>query len=99
MKEGKFATSELISEVKDGVFVGHLYSRPSVESGDFSGVIKQGYKIQDGEISYPLKEIMVSGNVYEVLKNITGMSKERGNVREFTTPMIRIDNMQIVAKS
>lgn len=36
----------------------------------------RGYYIEKGEKKYPLHEVMLSGNIFTILKNIEGMTKE-----------------------
>ncbi|MDD9982117.1 MAG: metallopeptidase TldD-related protein, partial [Gammaproteobacteria bacterium] len=43
---------------------------------DFSGVAKNSFYVEDGEIRYPLIETMVSGNFQDLLLNIRGVSSE-----------------------
>lgn len=47
----------------------------NVLGGDFSGNVLLGYKIEKGKITGRVKNTMVSGNVYQVLKE-TKLSKE-----------------------
>ena len=43
---------------------------------DFSGVAKNSFYVEDGEVRYPLIETMVSGNFQDLLKNIRAVSSE-----------------------
>ena len=43
---------------------------------DFSGVAKNSFYVEDGEIRYPLIETMVSGNFQDLLMNVRGVSSE-----------------------
>jgi len=45
-------------------------------NGDFSGNVLLGYKVVNGNIVGRVKNTMVSGNVYRVLKEIIGVGNE-----------------------
>lgn len=46
-------------------------------NGDFSGVAKNSYYIEDGKIKYPVTETMIAGNMAEMFANIKEISAER----------------------
>lgn len=52
--------------------------RPS-SNGDFSGVAKNSYYIENGEIKHPVSETMVAGNVRDMLHSVKSISSERIN--------------------
>ncbi|HUX99565.1 MAG TPA: TldD/PmbA family protein, partial [Candidatus Deferrimicrobium sp.] len=44
-----------ISEMENGILVYYTADRPTIATGDFSGLIGIGFKIENGTIAYPLK--------------------------------------------
>lgn len=48
----------------------------NMATGEFSVKVFLGYKIENGEISYPITGNMVSGNIYEILSSDFIVSKE-----------------------
>jgi len=44
--------------------------------GDFSGNVLLGFKIEKGEIVGRVKDTMISGNVYQLLKDITAIGSD-----------------------
>jgi PmbA protein len=44
---------------------------------EFSVNVFLGYKIENGKVAGRVKDVMLAGNAYSALKDITGMSKER----------------------
>jgi PmbA protein len=46
-------------------------------NGDFSGVIKNSFEVENGAISGALSETMISGNVARMLRDVAGVSRER----------------------
>jgi len=44
--------------------------------GDFSGNVLLGYKVESGEVVGRIKDTMISGNIYQVLKQSLGMGNK-----------------------
>ena len=66
-------------------------------TGDFSGVVKGGYLVVDGE-RRPIHETTIAGNVYACLDQITGISAERRTIYGSTAmPTLRIADVSITA--
>ncbi|MGY5875922.1 MAG: metallopeptidase TldD-related protein, partial [Candidatus Thorarchaeota archaeon] len=95
---GNVSIDDMISEIKEGIFIPRISAFPNPVSGDFAGPIKGGQLIKNGEIVATLKEVTITGNLFEGLKNITRIGKERKTVgtdtQTLTAPSIRIDGMK-----
>ncbi|MBS3781217.1 MAG: TldD/PmbA family protein [Candidatus Thermoplasmatota archaeon] len=74
---GKKSRNELVEEIDKGILVNRFSGNIDPVTGDLSGAVKGGYMIENGEKKFPVKETMISGNIFEMLTNITGISKER----------------------
>ncbi|TGN18572.1 TldD/PmbA family protein [Leptospira idonii] len=57
------------------LFVNRISGTSDGPSGDFSGVVKGSYLLDQGE-KIPVKEVQIVGNVYETLNRIVGISKQ-----------------------
>ena len=95
---GEYTFDEMTSSVKRGILLCRFSGGLPSESGDFSGVAKNSYYIENGEIKYPVKEIMISGNILSLLKNIKRISTERVNFGDSILPWIQVKNMTIFGK-
>ncbi|MDO8715266.1 MAG: TldD/PmbA family protein [Dehalococcoidales bacterium] len=75
---GKVTLDEMISDIKDGLVVDELMGadQGNILGGDFSGNILLGYKVENGKITGRVKDTMVSGNIYQLLKEITAIGSE-----------------------
>ncbi|MFW9932790.1 MAG: metallopeptidase TldD-related protein, partial [Candidatus Thorarchaeota archaeon] len=100
VQAGNKTLENLISEIDRGVYIQRISAAPDYTTGDFSGVVKGGRLIENGEITTTLKEMTAVGNTFEALKNISGMTKERKNLRTLQAPLgvwllpfIRIENL------
>ncbi len=74
LSPGNRGLEHLISEVENGVLINRFSGDINPVNGDFSGVVKGGYMIEGGAIKHPLKNMMVSGNVFDSLNNISAIS-------------------------
>ncbi|MFQ5920905.1 MAG: TldD/PmbA family protein, partial [Nitrososphaerales archaeon] len=64
----------LVGEIRRGVMINRFSGNVNPVSGDFSGVVKGGHLIENGSIGSPVREVMVAGNVFDALKNISALS-------------------------
>lgn len=83
----------MIKEVKHGVIINRFSGNVNAVDGNFSGVVKGGYLVEHGEMKHPVREIMVAGNVFDALKSISMLSKERFLVLDSLLPYIVVDNI------
>ncbi|MBI2863524.1 MAG: TldD/PmbA family protein [Chloroflexi bacterium] len=75
---GNMSQDEMIADVKEGLLVWHLMGagQGNVLGGDFSGNVLLGYKIENGQVVGRVKDTMVAGNVYDVLKDVVALGSE-----------------------
>ena len=90
---GDIGYDEMVREVKYGIIVNRFSGNVSSVDGNFSGVVKGGHMIKGGEIACPVREMMVAGNIYAALKDISMVSKERKLVLDSLLPYIAVDNV------
>jgi len=99
VEPGKKKLNDLISEVDKGIIVRRFSGNVRTDSGEFSGIAKQANYIENGEIKYPLKETMISGNAFQTIKNIVDIGSEsRPTFMRIYTPPILVDKINIVSK-
>lgn len=90
--------SKLISTIKQGVFCARIsYGAPN-SNGDFSGVLKNSYYIENGKIAYPLSETMMSANLIDMFNNIKGISCETVNTGSFKAPFMLLKDIYFSKK-
>lgn len=74
---GDMTLEELLEPVKHGVMLVHgSFGMEDPLGGGIQCTSSKGYMIENGEITTPLSEIALSGNVLDLLKNIDGVGKE-----------------------
>ncbi len=98
MNRGDMFLDEIIKNTKRGLIVGGFSGgRPSV-SGDFSGVAKNSFYIENGEIKGAVNETMINGNLFEMLRNVEGVSKERVKDGSSVLPYLALGGIVISGK-
>lgn len=66
-------------------------------TGEFSGVVKGGFLCRDGERT-PLRETLIAGNLYDLLRRISGVSRERENLYgRARIPALRVEDVSVTA--
>jgi PmbA protein len=75
---GNIAFAEMVKNIKEGLVIEQLMGaeQGNILGGEFSGNILLGYKIENGKIVGRVKNTMISGNVYQILKDVTAFSNE-----------------------
>ena len=79
VEPGDKALDDMISTIDKGVLLSRFSGGSPSDNGDFSGVAKNSYYIENGEIKYPITETMISGNIFQMLHEIKDISKETIN--------------------
>jgi PmbA protein len=94
----EYPQSDLISETESGVFVNTIIGAHTANSisGDFSVEARNAFTIKDGALDKPIKSLMISGNAFQILKNITGAGKDVRKVGGIITSSIRVSNMSVI---
>lgn len=71
MENGPHTKEEIISSVKEGVFVDSFTNgEVKIGAGDFTFYVKSGYLIENGKLTQPIKDINLIGNGPESLAEI-----------------------------
>lgn len=90
---GPTPRDEIISGVTRGALVGRLSMGMPAANGDMAGVIKNSFLIDDGAVGPALAEVMIAGNIANMLRDIVAISAERMDRGVTALPWIRIANL------
>jgi PmbA protein len=93
VEPGTGAKADMIASVGKGALVSRLSMGSPGANGDFSGVIKNSFLIEDGKIGTALSETMISGNVAKMLKDIVTISAEHLDTGGEDLPWIQISDL------
>jgi PmbA protein len=92
---GDMSEDELIADTKKGIIIESYTGTLRQTNGIFSGVVKGAKLIENGEIVKPITGVSISGNVFELLNNISGIGKEYHLANAYlTTPYIRFEGIK-----
>lgn len=97
LSAGDVAYDTLLDGDEPIVVVGRFSGSTNPITGDFSGVVKNGFLVENGE-QRPIKETLMAGNLFTLLESITAISRERrllGGAE--LLPWIRAEGVSITA--
>ncbi len=98
---GNTTFDEMVSDIKEGLVIEQLMGaeQGNILGGDFSGNVLLGYKVESGKIVGRVKDTMVSGNIYQLLKQITAIGSDAKWVGGFlNTPSLYLHNVSVASK-
>jgi PmbA protein len=98
---GEHTVESMIADIKEGLFIEQVMgaTQGNILGGDFSGNVLLGYKIENGEITGRVKNTMVFGNVYELLKDINGIGGDgRWVSGRLYTPSLYLPELSVSSK-
>lgn len=92
---GDESVDEIIRSIEKGILVMRLSGGMPAANGDFSAVAKNSFLIENGEIKWPLREVMINGNLAEMMNNIRAISKETRGGYSCSVPFVAFEPMLI----
>ncbi len=98
---GNTTFDEMVNDMKEGLIIEWLMGagQGNILGGDFSGNVLLGYKVENGKIVGRVKNTMVSGNIYQVLKQITAIGSESKWIGGFLqTPPLYCPSLSVASK-
>ncbi len=91
IEPGTKSREEIIEDVKNGIitkdFIGAHTSNP--QSGAFSMAPYSASKIENGEITHPIKEAMIGGDILTLLKNVEIVGNDVKQVQFYDAALIK----------
>ncbi len=77
MEPGDTPLAEIIASVEKGLIVGGFSGGQPGANGEFSGVAKNSFYVENGRIVGAVTETMINGNLEGVFKNVVAVSREQ----------------------
>jgi len=99
---GEVTFAEMVQDIKEGLVIEQLMGagQGNILGGEFSGNVLLGYKVENGKIIGRVKDTMVSGNVYQVVKEIVAIGSEPKWVGNFLqTPHLYCPCLSVASKA
>ncbi len=98
VRSGAKQLDEIIAGIDKGVLVMRFSGGEPSASGEFSGVAKNSFLIENGKVSCALTETMISGCVPDMLRKILGISSDTLKDGSISLPYIAFDGLTISGK-
>ena len=98
VEPGDKTLGELIASVDKGLILGGFSGGQPGTNGEFSGVAKNSFLIENGKVKGAVTETMVNGNLGEAFRHIRGISKELLTDGSVVMPYIAVDGIVISGK-
>jgi len=97
---GGTGAEELLGEVDDGLIIYYLQGAHSSNpvSGEFSVVATPAWKIRKGEIVHCSRGVMLAGNIFEVLKNVSVVAANERKMGQLIAPWMLVENVKVIGK-
>jgi len=76
--------------MEDGVYIKDLlgFGQSNLMNGDFASNVSLGFAVKNGEIVGRVKNTMIAGNVYELLRDGAELSRDRDPVERMPYAMV-----------
>jgi PmbA protein len=73
---GTRPAQELIAEIDDGLYLTAGGPHADATTGDFSSTVDFGFKIEKGEVAYPIRNAALGGSFLELLQGLDAISSD-----------------------
>ena len=98
LKPGTKTLQEIIADIKQGLFVTEFLGHGvNLVTGDFSRGAS-GLWIENGELTFPVEEITVAGNLKDMLFNVSEIGSDLEFRSTIACPTLRIDGMTVAGE-
>lgn len=90
LKEGNISEDEMLEQVKNGLMITNTwYTRfQNLATGDFSTIPRDGiFLIKNGKIAGAVKDIRISDNMIDIIKNVAAIGKQSTQVMGWTVDL------------
>ena len=97
---GPRTSEDLMHEVDDGLLIYYLQGAHSSNpvSGEFSVVATPAWKVKKGKIDHASRGVMLAGNIFELLKNVSVVANNERKMGQLIAPWILVENVKVIGK-
>jgi PmbA protein len=94
----EYPPSDIVAETNKGVIIGSVIGAHTANpiSGDFSVEARNSFLIENGEITSPVRSMMISGNMFDLLQNIIGAGRDDRVLGNIITPTLKISGLKVI---
>ncbi len=95
---GDIAFDDMVKGVKRGLIVGSVSCGRPAGNGELSGVAKNSFYVEDGQIKGAVTETMINLNLADMMQNVVALSKEVFCDGNMVVPYIQASHVVISGK-
>ncbi|MGK7957382.1 MAG: TldD/PmbA family protein [Crocosphaera sp.] len=95
VEPGNSNFNELVKQLDNGIVVDQILGGGADISGDFSINVDLGYGVKNGVITGRVKDIMVTGNIYQLLKEIIALGNDSRWIDSYFTPSLLLEGLSV----
>jgi PmbA protein len=95
---GDRSLNDIVAGTERGIILSRFSGGNPNSNLEFSGVAKNSFYIEGGEIRQALSETMVAANLQDLLRNIRAVSREQVNFGDHAYPYLAASGVTISAK-
>ena len=98
LEAGQLSPEEILRGVENGLYITRLMGQGiNLVTGDYSRGAS-GLWIENGELTFPVQEITIAGNLKDMLRNLTAIGSDLVFRGATAAPTLRIDGMTIAGE-
>jgi PmbA protein len=101
IQSGDTTFDDMLVDIEEGLVIEYLMGagQGNILGGDFSGNVLLGYRVENGKIVGRVKDTMVSGNIYKLLKDIAAIGSDAKWVgSSLSTPSLYFPSVSVASK-
>lgn len=95
IKNGDTPLQQMIQGIDKGLLVYRFSGGQPAVNGDFSGVAKNSFYIENGKIKHAVTETMISGNLASMLREVVSLSRETVEDGSSSLPYALFDGITV----
>ena len=95
---GKESFADMLKKIDRGILVCRFSGGEPANNGDFSGVAKNSFLIENGRLTDALTETMISGNFADMLMHIEAISADTVSDGSSVLPYVAFGNVTVSGK-
>lgn len=99
MKAGDTPYEDMIKGIKKGLLLCGFSAGQPGTNGEISAVAKNSFLIEDGMVTDAVNEVMIAGNLAEMLNHVVAVSKETVSDGTSILPYLAVDGVVVSGKS
>lgn len=96
---GKGGAEDLASEAGRALLMKTTFDKPNLATGDFSAVVVSGFMVEEGSVTYPVKQAVVHFNLSDLMRNIDAVGGSLEEILDLQSPPILVSRARIAGSA